>query len=107
MVNKFWKNQNTHLCNIFCSTKNNYTLTDYIRSYIIRDFPGGQVVTNPLLNAGDTSSITGQGTKIPHALGQLNSHATTKRITCDTTKLPHAATKTRGRQININKKEVI
>ena len=30
------------------------------------------VVENPPSNAGDTSSISGQGTKIPHAVGQLS-----------------------------------
>ena len=38
----------------------------------IRDFPGGPVVTNPPSNAGDLGSIPGQGTKIPHAAGQLS-----------------------------------
>ena len=37
-----------------------------------RDFPGGPVVKNPPYNAGDTGSIPGQGTKIPHATGQLS-----------------------------------
>ena len=30
------------------------------------DFPGVPVVKNPPSNAGDTSLIPGQGTKIPH-----------------------------------------
>ena len=34
-----------------------------------RDLPGGPVVKNPPANAGDTGSIPGPGTKIPHALG--------------------------------------
>ena len=42
-----------------------------------RDFPGGPVVKNPPSNAGDTGSITGRGTKIPHAMGQLSSRAIT------------------------------
>ena len=42
-----------------------------------RDFPGGPVVKNPPSNAGDTGLIPGQGTKIPHAMGQLSPHATT------------------------------
>ena len=42
-----------------------------------RDFPGGPVVKNPLSNAGDLGSIPGQGTKIPHAVGQLSLHTTT------------------------------
>ena len=37
-----------------------------------RDFPGGPVVKNLLSNAGDTGSIPGQGTKIPHATGKLS-----------------------------------
>ena len=39
------------------------------------DFPGGPVVETAS-TAGSTGSITGQGTKIPHALG----HGQKKRI---------------------------
>ena len=35
-----------------------------------QDFPSGPVVKNPPSNAGDSGSMTGQGTKIPHAKGQ-------------------------------------
>ena len=35
------------------------------------DFPGGPLVKNRFCNAGDTGSIPGWGTKIPHAAGQL------------------------------------
>ena len=35
------------------------------------------MVKNPLSNAGDTGSILGRGTKIPHAAGQLSPHAAT------------------------------
>ena len=35
------------------------------------DFPGSPVVKSLSSNAGDTGSIPGQGTKIPHAAGQL------------------------------------
>ena len=35
------------------------------------DFSGGPVVKNPPPGAGDVGSIPGQGTKIPHATGQL------------------------------------
>ena len=38
---------------------------------LLRDFPGGPMVKNPPFNAGDVGSIPGQGTKIPHATGQL------------------------------------
>ena len=47
-----------------------------------RDFPGGPVVKNPPHNAGDVGSIPGQGTKIPHAEGQLSLHATTTELAC-------------------------
>ena len=42
---------------------------------ILYDFPGGPVVKNPPCNAGDTSSIPGQGTKISHAAEQLSQNA--------------------------------
>ena len=35
----------------------------------------GPVVKNAPANAGDTGSISGQGTKIPQASGQLRAHA--------------------------------
>ena len=50
-------------------------------------------------NAGDTGSVPGQGTKIPHATGQLSPHTATKKI-------PHAATKT-PMQPKVNKKSNI
>ena len=40
------------------------------------------MVKNLPSNAGDTSSIPGRGTKIPHAAGQLNLHATATELTC-------------------------
>ena len=40
----------------------------------MKDVPGGLVVKTPPANAGDTGSVPGQGTKIPHATGQLNLH---------------------------------
>ena len=44
-----------------------------------RDFPGGPVVKNPPSNAGDVGLISGQGTKIPHAVGQLSPRAATTK----------------------------
>ena len=35
------------------------------------------MVKNPPSNAGDAGSIPGQGTEIPHAMGQLSPRATT------------------------------
>ena len=48
---------------------------------VVGDFPGGPVVKNPPCNAGDTGSIPGQGTKIPHAAGHLSPPATTAELT--------------------------
>ena len=47
-----------------------------------QDFPGGPVVKNPSSNTGDAGLISGQGTKIPHVVGQLNSDAKTTELTC-------------------------
>ena len=46
-----------------------------IKKFTSRNFPGGLVVKNLPSNAGDVSSIPGQGTKISHAMGQLSPHA--------------------------------
>ena len=47
-----------------------------------QDFLGGPVVENPPSNAGDEGWIPGQGTRIPHATGQLGPWATTTEPTC-------------------------
>ena len=44
----------------------------------LEGLPGSPVVKTPLLNTGDKGSIPGQGTKIPHAEGQLSPHATSR-----------------------------
>jgi len=36
-----------------------------LKDIILGDFPGGPVVKNLPSNAGDTGSVSGQGTKIP------------------------------------------
>ena len=38
------------------------------------------MVENAPCNAGDEDSIPGQGTKIPHAVGQLSSRTTTTEL---------------------------
>ena len=53
------------------------TMYFVVESGLFWDFPGGLVVRNPPSNAGDESSIPGQGIKIPHAMGQLSPCATT------------------------------
>ena len=49
------------------------------------------MVKNLLSNAADMGSIPGQGTRIPHAIGQLSLQAATIEFTV---KSPHIATKT-------------
>ena len=44
----------------------------------LRDLPGGPVVKNLPCNVGDSGSVLGQGTRIPHATGQLSPRATTR-----------------------------
>ena len=44
-------------------------MTTHQRCYL-GDFPGGPVVKDPPCNAGNASSIPGQGTKISHAEGK-------------------------------------
>ena len=69
-----------------------------------RDFPGVPVVRNPPSNAGDASSISGPGTKIPYAIWQLRLNTTTTEPThsgtCTLQLRPDAATNTQDSQIN-------
>ena len=44
------------------------------------DSPGGPVLKNPPCNAGDKGLIPDQGTKIPRAVEQLSSSATTTEL---------------------------
>ena len=44
-----------------------------------RDFLDDPVVKNPPTNSGDTGSISGQGTKVPHATGQVRLRVTTRQ----------------------------
>ena len=53
-----------------------------VLSQKLRDFPGGPVVKNPPYKAGDAGSIPGQGTKIPHATGQLSPCTSTRESAC-------------------------
>ena len=40
------------------------------------------MVKSPPSNAGDAGSIPGQGTRIPHAAGQISPSATTTELAC-------------------------
>ena len=48
---------------------------------LLGDFPGGSVVKNLPYNTGDAGLNPGQGTKIPHATGQLTLCATATEFT--------------------------
>ena len=43
----------------------------------LRGFPGGPVIKNLPLNAGNVDSIPGWGTRFPHAMGQLSLYTAT------------------------------
>ena len=51
-----------------------------IKNNQAEDFPGSPVVKNLPSNAGDSGSIPGLGTKIPHGAGQLSPWATTREL---------------------------
>ena len=53
-----------------------------LRTLSLWDFPGGPVVKNLPSNAGDAGSIPGQGTEIPHAVGQLSLRVATREPMC-------------------------
>ena len=48
-----------------------------IKLNILGDFPGGPGVKDPPSNSEDAGLISGLGTKIPQAEGQLSRHITT------------------------------
>ena len=50
-------------------------------SFWPEDFPGGPEVKNLPSNVMDMGSNPGQGTKIPHAAGQLSPHTPTREST--------------------------
>lgn len=54
---------------------------------------GGPVVKNQPGNARDMGLITGQGTELPHATGQISPHADTRQSLCHSERLLHDATK--------------
>ena len=62
---------------IYCSFNLKKKKTDW-------EFPSGPVVKNLPFNAGDTGLIPGQGTKIPHAAGQLSLHTATRELAVTT-----------------------
>ena len=63
---------------LLCPFLKRTTLATKMKRNLFWDFPGGPVVKNLLSIAGDMGSIPGQGTKIPHAEGQLSLSTTTK-----------------------------
>ena len=70
-----------------------------------QDFPGGPVVKNPPSKAEDVGWIPGQGTKIPHAAGQLSPRATTTELVRSRACAPqletlHPATREEPRRCN-------
>ena len=56
-----------------------------------QDFPGGKVVKNLPSNAGDSGSIPGWGTKIPHTTGKLSRRVAATRAHVPQLESPHTA----------------
>ena len=54
-----------------------------IKIQIPGDFPGGPVVKNLPSDAGNAGSIPGQGTKLAHIVGQLDSPWAPNSWACD------------------------
>ena len=54
---------------------------NWSKSDSLRNFPGGPGVKNLPSNAGDVGLISGEGTKIPHAVEQLSLRAPTTEPT--------------------------
>ena len=67
-----WRHQKLHLASASQFDGNTWSRT----SLVI------QVAKNPPSDAGDSGSIPGQGTKIPHAAGQLSPCAATTEHVC-------------------------
>ena len=71
-----------------------------------RDFPGGPLAKNRPCKAGHVGTTPGQGTRVPHASGQLGPHTTPaepgscSRQSHTATENLRAATQTRHSQIN-------
>ena len=67
-----------------------------------RDFLGGRVVKNPPSNGGNVGSTPGQGTKIPHTVGQLSSQVTSREA-CMSPWSPTTAKKNKTMTLIISK----
>ena len=59
----------------------NYVLIFFFKDWQNR-FPGGPVVKNSPCSTGDAGLIPNQGTKIPHAAGQLSPLTATSGLAC-------------------------
>ena len=77
---------------------------EYILIVAGGDFPDGPVAKNLPSNRGDVSSISGQGTKIPHAAKQLNRCAAAAEPKPQLERSLCATSKTWRRKINSNNK---
>ena len=87
-------------CSLHAPSKthgNVYHLPEVNQETYQRDFPSGPVVKNPPSNAGDTVCIPGWGSKIPHAMEQVNQCAATRE---KQQKILSVAVKARHSQIN-------
>ena len=84
------------------------SFSDPFKKHGDEDFPDGSEVKNWPCNTGDVGTIPGQGTKMPHAAGQLSPSASHNYWACapqwktllNTRKISRARTKTQCSQIS-------
>ena len=82
LICKFLKSINFARCITEIYSLNKIILDFFLKKTGVGDFPSGPVVKTLSSKAGDTGSIPGWGTKIPHTSGQLSLSATTTEHAC-------------------------
>ena len=87
---------------INCWTLLTHHVAHWLPQKAMGDFPGGPVVKNPPPSEGNSGSIPGQGTEIPHATGQLCPPAATKACVLQVTELAWQLLRPNSGQNHVN-----
>ena len=82
LICKFLKSINFARCITEIYSLNKIILDFFLKKTGVGDFPSGPVVKTLSSKAGDTGSIPGWGTKIPHTSGQLSLSTTATEHAC-------------------------
>ena len=91
--------QQFHHCH-FAISVTHKLMKSFLKKPAIQDFPGAPVVQNMPCNAGNVGSISGWGTKIPHAVGATKPVCQNYRTCTLQQKIPLVTTKTQCSQTN-------